>query len=147
LKTEVTTRLKAQAKKAETLQTVAAMSEVKTTEGLSSHEIAALITIMADRSMPDSAIAPHEIKNTMRRSGYTSIAVSLALESLSRKAMIEYFDETDFNGNRYTQCRLTMKGLDWMLVNQGRFRMRKNEEPPDAPEETSGAITDEDIPF
>jgi len=145
LKTEVATRLKAQAKKAETLQTVAAMSDMKATEGLSAHEIAALITIMVDRSSPDSAILPEEIRQSMRRSGYTPIAVSLALESLSRKAMIEYFQNINDFDQPFTLCRLTTKGLDWVLVNQGRFRMTREEDPP---EEISGSpITDEDIPF
>ncbi len=146
LRKEVTRRLTAQAKKAETLQTVEAMSQMETTEGLSTHEVAVLITLMSDRSSPDSAMPPHEIKNSMRHSGYTSIAVGLALESVKRKKLIEFGEEADFNGNRFTVCSLTPKALDWLLDNQHLFRMRKDErqEPIEA---TGSPITDEDIPF
>jgi nucleoside 2-deoxyribosyltransferase len=145
LKTEVTARLKAQAKKAETLQTVATMSEMETTEGLSSHEIAVMVTIMSERSSPDEGFAAYSIKEKMRRAGYTAIAVGLALESLFRKGMIEYFlQEGEMNGS-YTSARLTEKGIGWLLANQELFRIRRDEEAPQAAR--AAEITDEDIPF
>ncbi len=82
----------------------------------------------------------------MRRSGYTSIAVGLALESLSRKAMIEYVEE-GLENEYYTVCRLTPRGVDWLLVNQGRFRMRKDEDVEVIEEKPASPISDEDIPF
>jgi nucleoside 2-deoxyribosyltransferase len=144
LMTEITTRLKAQAKKAEVLQTVAAMSEMQNTEGLSSHEIAVAVTIMSERDSSESGLSTFMIKDKMRRSGYTSLAVGLALESLARKAMIEEFMTGNNFEDTYAAYRLTPKGTDWMLVNQGRFRMRKGE-PSEV--ESSAPITDEDIPF
>jgi nucleoside 2-deoxyribosyltransferase len=142
LKSEVTSRLKAQAKKAETLQTVAAMSEIHTTQGLSAHEIAALVTIVSERYSPTSTLAIVFVKDKMNRSGYTSIAVGLALESLSRKAMIEFSEEIDEdNRETYTACRLMPKGVDWLLANQDRFLMRKTDQ------RVSTPISDEDIPF
>jgi hypothetical protein len=151
LKTEVTTRLKAQAKKAETLQTVVAMSEMQTTKGLSSHEIAVLVTIMAEKFSPNGALAIFFIKDRMKRAGYTSIAVGLALENLSRKEMIEFSEELDQdNRETYSACRLAPKGIDWLLENQSRFRMRKDEgieEEEVEDKRASTPIADEDIPF
>jgi nucleoside 2-deoxyribosyltransferase len=141
LRAEVRARLKAQAKKVEALQTAATMSEMETTGGLSSHEMAALVTIMSERSTPGEGLAPYLLKDKMRNSGYTAIAVGLALESLFRKGMIEYFQEEDSNGYSYTASRLTDKGIGWLLANQGRFRMRRDEGSP------SPELTDEDIPF
>jgi nucleoside 2-deoxyribosyltransferase len=109
LRRQVTKRLKAQAKKAETLQAVEAMAQLETTEGLSNHEIGVLMTLMADRADPHSAMPPHEIKNSMRSAGYTNIATGLALESLRRKKMIEFFEDSDWHGNSFTSCRLTEK--------------------------------------
>jgi hypothetical protein len=141
LRTEVTSRLKAQAKKSETLQTVAAMSEMRTTEGLSPHEIAVLVTIMAERSSPADSLATFFIMDKMKRSGYTAIAAGLALEGLSRKAMIELTQELDHDhGETYSACRLSPKGIDWLLDNQSRFLMRKNGG-------ASTPLSDEDIPF
>jgi hypothetical protein len=141
---DVTTRLKAQAKKAEELQTAAAMSQVTTpTEGLSPHEISVLITIMSQASAPTDGMAPYKIKESMQRSGFTSMASTLALAGLYKKGLIEYYDVTDFDANEYTQCRLSQTGIDWMLENEDRFRL-KREEPEPA---SSGPITDDDIPF
>lgn len=146
LKTEVTARLKAQAEKAETLQTVAAMAETQTTEGLSPHEIAVLMTLMSERSGPWGGLTPSYIKGKMSRAGYTSIAVGLALESLSQKEMVEYgTEQTDYD-EMYTVAQLTKKGIAWLLANQDRFYMRREErKEQEAPHPAE--ITDEDIPF
>jgi hypothetical protein len=116
-------------------------------ETLKNEVTARLITIMPERSSPDSAVQPHEIKNSMRSAGYTNVAIGLALESLNRKAMIEYFEDSDWNGNQFTSCRLTPKGVDWMLANQERFKMRRDEGVRQPEKIASGPITDEDIPF
>jgi hypothetical protein len=138
LKHEITTRLGAQVKKAEELQTVAALSEVKTTDGLSPHEIAVLIAIMSSVANPDGGQTPWEIQEAMKRSGFTAVASTLGLASLKRKQMVEPFEDTDRNDNLVTYYRIGQKGLDWVLANEHRFRLRKEEPPP---------ITDEDIPF
>jgi nucleoside 2-deoxyribosyltransferase len=150
LKIEVTTRLKAQAKKAEELQTAAAMSQITTTKGLSPHEISVLISIMSLVSNPVEGVHPYRIQESMKRSGYTAMASTLALAGLKRKDMIDYGQEMDSNENVMPVCIVTKKGLDWMLENEDRFRMRVAEERAPEPEPHgagSGAITDEDIPF
>jgi hypothetical protein len=149
LKTEVTTRLQAQAKKAEKLQTVAAMSEIQNTAGLLNHEIAALVTIFSESRSPDEGYSVYFVKDKMGRSGYTPMAVSLAIEGLLRKDMIERFEAVDREAREsYTACRLSPKGIDWLLHNQNRFRLKKNE--PEPVEEDNPAATtvgDDDIPF
>jgi len=145
LRTDVTARLKAQAKRAEELQTVAAMSQVTTTtEGLSPHEISVLITITSEASKPDDGLTPYKIKESMQRSGFTPMASTLALARLDKKGLIEYYDVTDYDDNQYTCCRLSQTGIDWMLQNEGRFRLKRVET---APSSSGPAITDEDIPF
>ena len=143
LEKDVTTRLKAQLKKASVLQTVASLSPVKATEGLSSYEIAALVTIMSNRLSPSSTVTPNDIQRDMRRAGYTKIAVSLSLESLLRKEMIEFEPEEDSYGNTYDVCKISARGIDWMLENRGHFQMSQEE----IKEEEGPTVTDEDIPF
>jgi hypothetical protein len=144
LRADVTARLIAQAKKAEELQTAAAMSQVTTpTEGLSPHEISVLITIMSQASKPTDGAVPYKIKESMERSGFTGMASTLALAKLNKKGFIEYYQESDYDGNQYTCCRISQTGIDWMLENEDRFRLRRKE-----PEAASpGPITDDDIPF
>ena len=142
LQTEITERLKAQIDKTEAMRTVASLSPVKTDGGLTSYELAAMVVIMESRLAPGEGITPHDIQKDMRKAGYLDIATSLSLESLTRKGMIEYIDAEGENyGEPYTYpvCTLTRRGLDWMLENQGRFRLLKQK---DAPEPS-----DEDIPF
>jgi hypothetical protein len=149
LKSEVVKRLKAQVERAEKLQTVAAMSQMSSTEGLSSHEIAALVTIMSQRASPSSGMSVYMLKDEMKRSGYTPIASGLALESLARKEMIEHFEEMDYeNRETYPACRLTPKGIDWLLENQNQFRMQdKQEKQAEVVQGRGLPLTDEDIPF
>jgi hypothetical protein len=115
LQTEVTEWLKAQIEKATAMQTVASLSAVKTTDsGLSSYEIAVMVSIMENRLIPSEGVTPNEIRKDMRSAGYTDIATSLSLESLQRKALIEYEEASNNFGESYTVCVLSSRGLDWM---------------------------------
>jgi hypothetical protein len=146
LQTEVTERLKAQIEKATTMQTVASLSAVKTTDsGLTSYEIAVMVSIMENRLIPSEGVTPNEIRKDMRSAGYTDIATSLSLESLQRKALIEYEETSNSNsfGEPYTVCVLTSRGVDWMLENKDRFKLSREE----AAERGAPQIRDEDIPF
>jgi nucleoside 2-deoxyribosyltransferase len=142
LKNDVTERLKAQVKKAEALETVAAMAQVKPTEGLAPHEVAVLLTIMTEVSNPDSGVSPWEIQQAMKRSGYTAMASNLALASLKKKGMIEDEIVTGSNENTYLVLKVSSNGLEWLLENQGNFDLKIPEKREDYP-----PITDEDIPF
>jgi hypothetical protein len=143
LQTEVTQRLKAQIEKAATMQTVASLSPVKT-DGLSPYEIAAMISIMENQPSPEEGAMRSDLKKDMRRAGYTDIAASLSLESLTRKGLIErtQMEAENINGPyTYSLYTLTARGLDWMLDNQHRFKLRADEDAR-GPE-----ISEEDIPF
>ena len=58
----------------------------------------------------------------MRRAGYTDIAISLSLESLKQKELILFDEEPGDFGRDYTVCRITPKGIGWLLENQDRFQ-------------------------
>lgn len=143
LNTEVTTRLEAQIKKSETMQTLASLSPVKPAEGLSSYEIAAMVSIMENRLSPDAEVTLYQVREDMRKAGYTAIATSLSLESLRRKSMIEFVISEDDFRNRYTTLSLTPPGLDWILANQSLFKLSLSDDA--APREAE--LSDEDIPF
>jgi predicted transcriptional regulator len=125
------------------------LSQIQSTEGLSAHEIAALVTILSERMSAEDGLSVFMLKESMARSGYTPIAVGLAVESLLRKGMIERYEEVDReNRDTYPACRLTSKGVDWLLDNQERFRMKKSQLGAlELVAKTTAPITDEDIPF
>jgi Nucleoside 2-deoxyribosyltransferase len=139
LKSEIVKRLTAQAKKAETLQTAAAMSQMQKTEGLSPHEVAVLATVISEAAAPIDGLAVYIVKDKLKHSGFTAVAATLAVEMLSRKDMIEVYEANDSEqGYIYRACRLTPKGLDWLIENQERFGAKVEKDSP---------ITDDDIPF
>lgn len=141
LKSDVTTRLRAQAVKAEKLKTAAAMSQASVTVSgsLLPHEVSVLITIMSTVDTPDSSMSAWQIKEEMKRSGFTAMASTLAIAGLARKGMIESYRGRDENGESYNYCKITEGGVDWMLENDQMVRLTK------VP--TSSPITDDDIPF
>jgi hypothetical protein len=121
------------------------MAQVKPTEGLSPHEVAVLITIMTLVSDPSDGVMPHKIQELVKRSGYTPMASTLGIAGLKQKDMIECVDlEDPRDRDVYTVCKVTHKGLEWLLENQDRFQMTI----PEAPKlEKYGEIKDEDIPL
>ncbi|HET9402196.1 MAG TPA: hypothetical protein VFO34_14725 [Candidatus Acidoferrales bacterium] len=142
LERRLTERLRAQLEKAEKLQTVASLSPVKTTEGLSSYEMAVMVSILESRLTPDSSVSPRNIQDDMRRAGFTDVACSLSIESLLRMGMIVFETEGGNYNDPYPVYRLSEKGMNWMLDNRARFQMTAAPTSDAAPE-----ISDDDIPF
>lgn len=142
LQTEITARLKAQIEKAATMQTVESLSPVKT-DGLSSYEIAAMVSIMENQLSPKDGVRPTDLQKDMRRAGYTDVAASLSLVSLTRKSLIECQQiegDSEDGPYSYSVYILTSRGLDWMLENQHRFKLRVDDD-------AAPGVADEDIPF
>lgn len=149
LQTEITERLKAQIERTATMQTIASMSPVKPDGDLSPYETAVMVTMMSNHSQPGSATSPFDLQKEMRRAGYTDVATNVSVESLVRKALVEYKEMQDVdpgdNVYTYTGYSLTPRGLDWLLGNQHRLKMLAVESKAKAG--TGTEIRDEDIPF
>lgn len=80
------------------------------------------------------------LKHEMNKSGYTDIATSVGMRSLTINGMIETFRATDdYNNNQdYIACRLTDKGENWILSNQDQLQFRQTNEAKDI---------EDDLPF
>jgi len=124
LKEKIANRLIAILKKGETLSRIADMSSIADTEGLSQHEMVALVTIAENIDSPSDKVGTYRIKEDMNRAGYTKIAVTLALTSLLRKGMIEEEMDTDMNGNEFFHYTVSSKGMEWLLQNQGKLVLK-----------------------
>jgi DNA-binding MarR family transcriptional regulator len=134
---KVTQRLEAILKTTQELGAVSKLSPTQETEGLTPHEVAALIILMENRISPDATLTASDIKERMRRSGFTDIAVSIGLSSLSEKGYLEYRTDSDDFGNTWATCAITSKGLKRIRDNQGFLVLKiRDPEPP----------SDEDIP-
>ena len=124
LQKEVTERLKAQIDRAAAVQSVASLSPMKTEGGdLTPYEIAAMVIITEGRISPGAGIRPRDMLQRMRRAGFTDVAVSLSLESLRRKGLIEHESGEFESGELWTIYAPTPSGFEWMLKNGDRLKL------------------------
>ena len=132
LEQKITRRLKAILQVDQELAAVSQLSPTQETEGLTPHEVAVLVILMENRLSPDASSRPDYVAKRMRQSGFTDIAVSLALNSLHSKGYIKYVEHSDDFGNQYYTCAIDENGLRWIQDNQSALVMR---------------VKDDDIPF
>jgi hypothetical protein len=132
LRASITERLKALIKKRGELQSISSMSPLQTTEGLTPHEVAALVCIAEARKSPEDSLDIQSIRQAMRSAGFNDLAITLSLESLLKKKMVTY------SPHQYRDAvySLTDDGVEWLLRNQQRFDLRATasqqaESPPD----------------
>ncbi len=119
--------------------TASKISSVTETEGLSQHEIVALVTVMQNSFISIEGVSAHTIKEDMNNAGFTDIAVSLALRSLGQKAMISSEKNYDEQyGYEYKAYTVQPKGDEWLLNNQDKLVLKQEKQVVD---------TINDIPF
>lgn len=124
LRDEVGTRLAAALAREESVQALAGAALV-TTEGLDSHEIAALVIIAEGDLDVDSAPSAHSVKNDMGRAGFTEIAAVLAVKALLAAGLIERIEcPGAFNQDSYLGFSLTQVGTGWLMQNRNRLQLQ-----------------------
>lgn len=135
----ITRKIKALQNSSKTVKSLNA-TPILETEGLKSHEIALLILIMENSISKEDSVSLHSLQHEMGKAGYTNIATSVGIRTLSQYDMIETFKETDDwnNGQEFIACKLKDKGENWILENQDQlqFRITKNTQ-----------VIEDDLPF
>jgi len=125
LKEKIVTRIEALKKKDQEISFASSISPVKDTEGLSQHEIVALVTVMQNQFISSGLVTAYAVRKDMNNTGFTDIAVSLAMKSLSMKGMVEAGEVYDHdNHDTYTGYGATPKGEAWLLSNQDKLIMK-----------------------
>lgn len=138
LKKAIVERIKAIRAKEKSIDALAARPVLEPTEGLSDHEIVALVTVAVGANLPGGAVSAWSVKRDCERAGYTDIAVTLALRSLIRRRYIETSFDADDRGEQYATYNTTERGLDWLEANQGRLVLRRK---------VQQKTGDDDVPF
>lgn len=137
LKNRITKRIKALMAKEAKLENVVSISPLVQVEGLTQHEMVALVALAENTDNPSEAenISAYIIKQDMLKAGFTRIAITLALGALSKKNMIEASTGYDRQaGGAFTHYRLLDKGMSWLIDNQDRLALRaKSADDDDAP--------------
>jgi len=114
------------------------VTPVVETHGLKSHEIALLILIMENQFCDADSMSIYVLKNEMEKAGYTNIATSVAIRSLTKMNMVETFKAYDDQAQEeYFACRATISGEEWILSNQDKLEFRR---------QTKNSA-EEDLPF
>ena len=140
---KITERLRAVLKKEEALGQV--LSPMADTEGLSQHEMVALVSVAENLDSPSASVGAFEIRQDMERAGFKRVAVFVALAGLIRKRLVVDEEDSDINGNGFMIYRLTDEGSSWLINNQDKLRLWEKPKPMADP--GPPPYPDDDIPF
>lgn len=128
LKIQITDRIKAILKKQLDIGHISKMSPIVDTEGLSQHEMVALVMVAENMESPNNFVSVYTIRQDMMKAGFTKIAITLALKSLLDKQLLELSEESDYNGNPYIVYGVTDKGMNWLFKNEDKLVLRKQQQ-------------------
>lgn len=117
---------------------VSRLSPLAETEGLSQHEMVALVCVMQNSLIPSAAVSGYSIRDDMNNAGFTDIAVSLAPRALREKNMLLFKSAQNREGDEYPVYLMAPKGEQWLLNNQNKLVFRR---------EDTGDAEENDIPF
>ena len=112
-------------------------------EGLAQHELIAIVAIAENLTNSEDVVSSYTIKNDIENSGFTKMAAVIGLQNLERKGLIvnkEY--EDPYQNDNYIGYQLTQKGWDWIMDNQEKFEMKKQQ-----PVQQGQYIDIDEIPF
>lgn len=125
LRSEIAERIRGLLEKERAIGRISNLSPVADTEGLSQHELVALVTVMQNRLAPEDVVSTYTIKEDMNRVGFTDIGVSLALRGILDNGMVTTAIETDWNGNDYVVYSMTEEGIQWLMRNQDKLVLKQ----------------------
>jgi predicted transcriptional regulator len=141
LKSKIKERILALLKKDEEIIKTKNISLIADTEGLSQHEMVALVSIMQNSFAEEDAVSTYTVKSDMNNAGFTDIAVSLSLKLLIQKGFIRSTKIQDYNGNEYFAYVMEETGVEWLMKNQEKLVLQKELEKPNKNK------NEDDLPF
>lgn len=141
LGTKIKDRLSALLEKEQTLSAAAELSKLQKIQGLEQHEVVALAALGENISSISDAASGHNIRQDMERSGFTNLATTISLKSLTDHGLISPVKLEDEDGYSYPGYRFTESGWAWILANKSEFVLQKPKT------QRRGAFADDDIPF
>jgi len=138
LKDQIRDRLVAMMQKRAALQTVGAITSVSKLEGLDQFEIAAPVAVAQQMDHPDDGVSAYVVRQDMENAGFTKLAATLGLRSLSDKRLLQTRKLVDVDGSTYMAYQPTSEGIRWLFANKERLTLKTP--PKEVPK-------DDDIPF
>jgi len=129
LRPKITRRIEATLKKNEGISHIANAPLMKDTEGLNTHEIVALATIMQNGCLSDGYTSGYVIKTDMNANGFTDAAVGIAIKTLLAKKLVRAEFQHDRNGEQYNTFATTDEGDQWLIANQDKLTLKIEKQP------------------
>jgi hypothetical protein len=93
------------------------------TDGFKSFEMTMIALLIGWQIIDEESVSVYNLKEQMKQVGYKEAATSIGLKLLNRKGVIEMFYENDRYGNDIPVCRLTEKGINFVLDNVDKFNL------------------------
>lgn len=140
LREKITGRLTALLDKEQNLSAAVELSKLQRIQGLEQHEVVALAALGENIYSLTDAASDQNIRQDMERSGFTNLATTIALRSLSDRGFITQVKLENEEGWSYAGYKFTMDGWDWILNNRSEFVLKK-------PQRPRASFVDDDIPF
>lgn len=128
LRKRITEKIKAYLKKEVVLPQLTERLATVDIGGLEEHEMVCLAAMAENIDHPLSAVSPYQIKKDMDKSGFTSIAATLAIKALLEKGLVKQDEIQEWNSEPYMAYTFTQDGWDWILKNKNRFLLKKSNE-------------------
>jgi hypothetical protein len=126
----ITRKINAYKSKRKTVKAISS-APIADREGLKSHEIALLVLVIENQITSEDNMSVYQLKDEMNKAGYTDVATSVGIRSLTKGKLLETFMYEDQwnNGQEYAACRLTENGEQWILDNQDKleFKIKQKE--------------------
>lgn len=134
LQSQITERLDAYLAKSENIGQAAEISKLAKFDGMEAHEVVALAALAENLDHPDDNASTYQIKRDMEAAGFTKVAATIALKSLTDKGLVEFDRHQDQdNGEMYNGYSLTSTGWQWILSNNKQFALRAEKPKSDIP--------------
>ena len=125
LRSGIAERIQGLLEKERTIGLISNLPPVADAEGLSQHELVALVTVMQNRMSPEDVVSAYIIKEDMNRAGFNDLGVSLALQGILDKGMVTTETVWD-EDSRYTVYSVTEEGVRWLMRNQDRLVLKSD---------------------
>ena len=136
LKSAITKRLKALAKRDVAMKAISKNDKVAPLDGLSQPELIVIASAAGSVMLPGEGTSAYMIKNDVERSGFTSLGFTLGVKRLVARGFITVRESSDYNGDTFQEIVLADAAWDWIEANESKFLIRKQEETPaDDPDE------------
>jgi hypothetical protein len=124
LQNKITERLDALQKKETEIARAKTISPIKDSEGLTQHEIVALVTVVQNEFVTGELVSAYTVKSDMNNAGFTDIATALAVRALEEKRMLLSQIIDPLEGGSYTAISSTRQGQDWLMGNQHLLKLK-----------------------